>query len=781
MNISLNWLREFVAWNGTPAELSDLLVRTGIEVASLNTKGADFPKVVVGQILESSQHPNADRLSVCKVDDGSGHPRQIVCGAKNYKVGDKVPVALPGAVLPGDFKIKVGKLRGVESEGMLCSAKELNLAEDSAGLLILSPETPVGQPISEVFPPETVFELEITPNRSDWLSHVGVAREVAAFSGEKLAWDAPAPALTRSGGVSVEDPALCPFYSVRRIRDVKVSASPQWLKQRLESVGLRSINNIVDITNFVMHEMGQPLHAFDAAKVNGDIVVRSARAGEKFLALDGKEYTLSEGQLVIADQSQVLALAGVMGGELFGVTESTTEILLESALFQTSSIRRTGRVLDIHSDSSYRFERGVDPSGILVASARAKQLIVELAGGVAEDDAQAIGELPTRGPELTLSTKRVNSLLGIDLSVEEIKAALQGLGLTLAGDGEESTTWEVPTHRLDLTREVDLIEEVARVVGIDRITGRLMAPPAEPGQADMLYDFQMSVRERLAGLGFSEARTSTLISESMQWLQQPALRLKNPLGEDQAFLRTSLLPGLLLAVERNIRHWARTIALFEVGRTFHAVGAEERSSLGLTLSGFADSTNWRGEKSRTLDWHDAKGVLEALIGRPVVWTKIEASAPLALAAEVRIGDQVLGLLGQVSPSAARALDAKAPVLVAELDLAALRSLREARVYQEISKFPAVTRDIAILCPITVSYAEIEHVLREANEELLATVEPFDIFTDPTGEKLSADRKSIAISLTFRASGRTLNGEEVNIACERLRQQLKSKLGVDFRE
>jgi len=781
MNISLNWLREFVAWNGTPAELSDLLVRTGIEVASLNTKGADFPKVVVAQILESTQHPNADRLSVCKVDDGSGQPRQIVCGAKNYKVGDKVPLALPGAVLPGDFKIKVGKLRGVESEGMLCSAKELSLAEDSAGLLILSPDAPVGQPISEVFPSETVFELEITPNRSDWLSHVGVAREVAAFSEESLKWEAPAPAMTRSGGVSVEDAALCPFYSVRRIRDVKVGPSPQWLKLRLESLGLRSINNVVDVTNYVMHEMGQPLHAFDAAKVNGDIVVRSARAGEKFLALDGKEYTLSEGQLVIADQSQTLALAGVMGGELSGVTESTTEILLESALFQTSSIRRTGRVLDIHSDSSYRFERGVDPSGVLVASSRAKQLIVELAGGVAEDDAQAVGELPERGAELALSTKRVNSLLGLDLSGEEIKSALLGLGLTLAGDGEESTTWEVPTHRLDLTREVDLIEEVARVVGIDRITGRLLAPPAEPGKADTFYDFQMSVRERLAGLGFSEARTSTLISEGMQWLQQPALRLKNPLGEDQAFLRTSLLPGLLLAVERNIRHGARTIALFEVGRTFHAIGTEEKSSLGLTLSGFVDSTNWRGEKPRTLDWHDAKGVLDALIGRPVTWAKIEVTAPLALAAEIRIGEQVLGLLGQVSPSAARALDAKAPVLVAELDLEALRALGEARVYQEISRFPAVTRDIAILCPITVSYAEIENVLREANEELLSAVEPFDVFTDPTGEKLSADRKSIAISLTFRASGRTLNGEEVNIACERLRQQLKSKLGVDFRE
>lgn len=781
MKISLNWLREFVAWNGTPAALGELLVRTGIEVASVTTKGADFPQVVVAQILESTQHPNADRLSVCKVDDGSGHPRQIVCGAKNYKVGDKVPLALPGAVLPGDFKIKVGKLRGVESEGMLCSAKELNLAEDSAGLLILSPDAPIGKPISDLFPPETIFELEITPNRGDWLSHVGVAREVAAFSNETLNWTRPSAGATRGGGAIIGDARLCPFYSVRRIRNVKVGPSPQWLKQRLEAIGVRSINNVVDITNFVMMEMGQPLHAFDAAKVAGDIQVRTARAGEKFLALDGREYLLAEHHLVIADQAIALALAGVMGGEQSGVSDSTTEILLESALFQTTSIRRTGRELDLHSDSSYRFERGVDPAGILAASARATQLILEIAGGEAESDTLVAGELPVDGLQIELSTRRVQSLLGLDVPVAEIRQALIGLGLTLVQDGEESTTWRTPSHRLDLLREVDLIEEVTRVVGIEKITGRLAAAPAEPSKADAFYDFQMSVREQLAGQGFSEARTSTLISESMLWLQQPAKRLKNPLGEDQAFLRTSLLPGLLNAVERNIRHNARTIALFEVGRTFHAEGAEESSSLAIVLSGENEASNWRGEKSRQLDWHDAKGVLQSLTRRELTWTKIEAQAPLILAAEIRVGDQLLGLIGQVSPSAARAISAKAPVLVAELDLELLRTLAENREYREISKFPAVTRDIAVVCPVTLPYAEIEKVFRDAKEELLFSVEPFDIFNDPAGVKLPADRKSVAISLTFRTSGRTLTSEEVNISCERLKQELKTKLGVDFRE
>ena len=781
MNISLNWLREFVAWNGTPAALGELLVRTGIEVASVATKGADFPQVVVAQILESTQHPNADRLSVCKVDDGSGHPRQIVCGAKNYKVGDKVPLALPGAVLPGDFKIKVGKLRGVESEGMLCSAKELNLAEDSAGLLILPTDAPVGRPISELFRPETIFELEITPNRSDWLSHVGVAREVAAFSNESLNWTRPAAGKTREGGVIIDDAKLCPFYSVRRIRNVKIGPSPQWLKQRLESIGVRSINNVVDITNFVMMEMGQPLHAFDAAKVDGDIQVRPAQAGEKFLAIDGREYSLSEHHLVIADRANALALAGIMGGERSGVSDATTEVLLESALFQTTSIRRTGRELDLHSDSSYRFERGIDPAGILAASARATQLIVEIAGGEAEEETLVAGELPAANAELTLNTRRVQSLLGLAVSVEEIRRALTGLGLTHVQDGEDTTVWRTPSHRLDLPREVDLIEEVSRVIGIEKITGRLAATPAEPGKADAFYDFQMSVREQLAGQGFSEARTSTLISESMHWLGQPARRLRNPLGEDQAFLRTSLIPGLLSAVERNIRHGARTIALFEVGRTFHAEGAEETSSLAIVLSGENAAADWRGEKSRELDWHDAKGVLQSLTSRELIWTKVEAQAPLILAAEIRVGDQSLGLIGQISPAAARAISAKAPILVAELNLETLRTLAENREYREISKFPAVTRDIAIVAPVALAYAEIEGTLRSAKEELLSTVEPFDVFHDPSGVKLPADRKSVAISLTFRAAGRTLTSEEVNISCERLKQELKTKLGVDFRE
>ncbi len=781
MKVSLSWLREFVDWQGSVAELTDLLVSTGIEVESVASRGADFPKVVIARILESSQHPNADRLSVCRVDDGSGQPRQIVCGAKNYKVGDKVPLALPGAVLPGDFKIKVGKLRGVESEGMMCSAKELGLAEDAEGLLILPADAPIGQPISSLFPAETIFELEITPNRGDWLSHVGVAREVSAFSRIPFRWQRPAAPATAAGDVRIEAPEACPFYSFRRIRGVKVGPSPAWLSQRLESIGLRSINNIVDITNFVMMEMGQPLHAFDTARVNGGITVRFAREGEKFLALDGREYTLAADQLVIADSSVPLAIAGVMGGEHSGVTGDTIDILLESAIFQTSSVRRTARALDLHSDSSHRFERGVDPDGVLAASARATQLILEIAGGEIEGPAMIAGSLPAAPAPIVLEHTRVRSLLGLDVTDEEIRSALAGLGLSVFAENAGTTTWTVPSHRLDLTRPVDLVEEISRVIGIGRITGRVAAAPAEPGTADTGYDFAMEVRRRLAGFGLSEARTSTLISGSMLWLGQPAVRLKNPLGEDQAFLRASHLPGLLAALQRNIRQGASSVSIFEIGRTFHVDAPEERTSLAIVLYGEKSAPTWRGEGTRHLDWHDARGLVESLLPSAATWQKIDPVAPLALTASFSLDGRPIGTLGQLSPSAARDLDAGVPVLVIEIDLIALRAVQVLPRYREIPRFPSVSRDLAIVAPIDLSFGEIESVIRSGNEELLVHVAPFDIFTDPSGVKLPADRKSVAISLTFRASERTLNGEEVNAACERLRQRLKTNLAVDFRE
>lgn len=796
MKVSLNWLRDYVEVPASVPKLADLLTRAGVEVEGVQTLGVAIPKVVVAQILESSQHPNADRLSVCRVDDGSGLPRQIVCGAKNYKVGDKVPLALPGAVLPGDFKIKVGKLRGVESEGMLCSAEELGLPKGEDGLLILPADAVVGSPFSDLFPGDTVLDLEITPNRPDLLSYIGIAREVAALTGKPL--QAPVvsvPAGGEFGGeVSVATDA-CPLYTVLAISNVKVGPSPEWLRRKLEASGLRSINNLVDITNFVMLETGQPLHAFDAKKVDGEIRVRMAREGEEFLALDGRTYRLGPDHMVIADSRRALALAGVMGGEESGVTPGTSDILLESAYFDAANIRRTSRGLGISSDSSYRFERNVGEGGIFAGMYRAATLIAELAGGTLGALQIGVGEGSTFGftPEgmaadvsvplnqttpvrfVPLREERAAALLGVEIPSPEIDRILSGFGLSRTEKG-----WGIPAFRQDLTREVDLVEEIARVVGMERIPARLSAAPAAPGEADAVYDFQMSLRQILSGLGLSEARTSTLVSEAMLWQGEPALRLRNPLGEDQAFLRTSQLPGLLAALDHNIRQGAKSIGLYEIGRTYHIGGSEETGTLTFVLHGEAPGSGWRGEKTRVLDWHDAKGIVEALAPGRLVFRKIEAQPPLALAAEIFSGDVRVGTLGQLAPSAARAIDAAGPVLTGEIFIEAVRGMARREIYHEIPKFPAVARDLAMVCPIDLPYEEIEQTLLDVKESLLAGVEPFDVFIDPTGEKIGADRKSVAISLTFRAPERTLNSEEVNAACERLKERLKTKLAVDFR-
>src|SRR5881227_1045727 len=382
MKFSVNWLREFVDLPENPEEIADLLTRAGVETENIEMRGAQIDNVIVSQITASSRHPNADRLTVCEVDDASGTKRQIVCGATNYKVGDKVLLALPGAKLPNGTEIRKSKLRGVESEGMLCSPIELGLGEDASGLLILSPDAKVCAPISDLFPADTILDVEITPNRGDLLSHFGLAREIAALTGKKLKStprDAKIP--VRKTGVTITATRECPFFSARRVDNVKVGPSPQWLRAKIESVGIRSINNIVDISNFVMLELGQPTHAFDADKLNGEINVRLARDGEKFLVLDGKTYALNPDNLVIADEERAVGLAGVMGGEETGVSESTKSILLEAAWFLPTSIRRTARTLNLASDASYRFERGVDPEMVLRASQRATELIQEIAGG----------------------------------------------------------------------------------------------------------------------------------------------------------------------------------------------------------------------------------------------------------------------------------------------------------------------------------------------------------------------------------------------------------------
>lgn len=786
MKISLSWLKEHLRTDKPASEIARILTDAGLEVGAVESNGVTTAKVVAARILESVQHPNADRLSVCKVDDGSGAPRQIVCGAKNYKVGDKVPLAQPGAVMPGDFKIKVGKLRGVESEGMMCSSKELGLGEGGqgdVGLLILDPATTIGTPLTELFPAEEVFEIEITPNRPDWLGHLGVAREAAAFGCGELISPTPAlpPTKEDASVAAIAAPDASSFYSIRRIDGVKVAPSPEWLRKRLESVGLRPINNIVDITNFVMFETGQPLHAFDAGTVAGALGVRMAAEGEKFTALDGSEHQLTPCDPVIADSKGAQALAGITGGKASGVSDGTTSILLESAVFTPGIIRRAARAHGLSTDSSYRFERGVDAAGALAASARATALILEIAGGTAASELAIAGSIPA--PRVVaLRGDRVRSLLGIDLDDDGIAALLAKLGLRQLPDG-----FEIPAWRNDLTREVDLIEEVARLHGIGNITSRLHAGAALSSDADRSYDFALGLRRRLAGAGFHEARSGTLTGSRDQeaFSTGGVIAVRNPMGEEHSTLRSSLIPGLLDAVSRNLRHGAESVRLFEIGRVYQTPEKnkpEERLRLGLVMTGRDHGENWRGEPARPLDLFDLKGVLSRF---GAVTFRAASHARLPLALEILISGKPAGLLGILSPADAREVMVgghQGQILVAELDLAPLEKSSAAisKGSAALPKFPSVRRDLALLLDAVVPYAVVEESALAAKEELLTGITPFDIFSDPKGEKVPLGKKSLAVALTFQHAERTLTTEEVNDALARIVTRLRESAGAEIR-
>jgi phenylalanyl-tRNA synthetase beta chain len=762
MKISLQWLKDYVVLPGSVDALAEALTKGGTEVVGREDRGNIPDKIVVAQILSSAPHPNADRLSVCQVDDGSGQPRQIVCGAKNFRVGDKVPLALPGAVLGPDFKIKAGKLRGEKSDGMLCSAKELALAEDAEGLLILASDLPVGKPVQELFSPDTVFELEVTPNRPDLLGYRGVAREVAALTQVEatLAAGPSVPEKEADNFVRLEGSG-CPFYTARIIRGVKVGPSPQWLADRLTAVGLRPINNVVDVTNYVLLETGQPLHAFDLAKLEHGIVVRNAHEGEMLQALDGSELKLRTHDLIVGDAGKAVALAGVMGGVETGVTSATTDLLLECAWFEPSRVRKSSRELGLSTDSSYRFERRVDPAGVLPASARAVELILQTAGGAAETEVLVAGRAPQTAATIPLSYDRCRALLGLEIGDGEIEAILLRLGLT-----RQAGQWLVPGFRPDLTREVDLIEEVIRMAGIERVPSRLRGFPAAASTADLRHDNGERLRERLRAQGFSEARTSHFVSPDALRRAgvsaDEAVTVRNPLGADQAMLRPALLAGLLEALARNLRHGVDAVRLFEVGPVFAAAGREEGTALALLETGSDHGL------------FGLKGVLQAALGA------VEFIPEDGLALRVT-GLGLVGLLRRLPRVMAEEYGAKAPVYYAEMAVDGwLGAMPGAVRVRALSKFPAVMRDLSLILPRTIRYAAVEKAVLGARVPHLCSVRLKDVFADPSGVKLPADQRSLTVTLTFRDEARTLISEEVDRAVETLRDHAKAELGAVFR-
>ena len=782
MKFSVNWLREFMELPPSIDALAELLTMSGVEIEGIEKRGADFDKVVVAQITDSKPHPNADRLTVCVVDDGSGTKRQIVCGAKNYRVGDKVPLALPGAELTGGLKIRASKLRGVESEGMLCSPKELGVAEDAAGLLILSPQAKIGTPIRDLFPLDTILDVEITPNRGDLLSHFGLAREISALVGTPLR---VVPGLGRFGetslpqesGITISALRECPFYSARRIENVKVGPSPDWLRAKIESVGIRSINNVVDVSNFVMLELGQPSHAFDADKLSGEINVRLAREGEKFLALDGKTYELTPENLVIADDERAVGIAGVMGGEESGVTESTKNVLLESAYFLPASIRRTARDLNLPSDASYRFERGVDPQMILAASRRATELICEVAGARSAAAVGVAGELPPDPPDVSLRYDGVDQLVGIHIEPATADTILTRFGLAKS-DSASRPHWKIPSYRRDLQREVDLIEEIIRAHGIEKIPSADRSRFTPLSEADRNFDFETKLRRDLIAIGLTEARTSSLIARSEVAAANGAIELRNPLSEDHVALRTSLITGLLGAVARNIRAGTERIALFEIGNTFAPPAGEQQRKLAIALCGQAAPVkDWRSAKKRQLDFFDLKGALNVL---GTFEFRRSEQPGFVLMAEIFYETDRIGYGGQLS--ATTSFGANAPILVAEIDLTRVAHAKErAQPFKEIDRYPEVTRDIAMFVGPQVTHAEILASITSANEPLLEKVELFDLFMENDGPKKPDMKKSLAYSLTYRDKNRTLTSDEVSAVHARIRERLRSDIGAELRE
>lgn len=800
MKVSLDWLSEHVDVSGlNTEELSDLLTFAGVEVEEIEETRI-HENVVVAEVLEKDAHPDADKLSVCKVRHADGES-QIVCGAKNFQVGDKVPLALPGTVMPSGLKIKKGKLRGVESQGMMCSGGELGIPSDVDGLLILDSNSDVGAKINSLFPADTRLTIEVTPNRPDWLSHLGLAREVAAVTARELKSD-PIPKSTSptrtatDDEVKIDDDCACPYYTARRIAGVKVGPSPEWLQGRLESVGLRPINNIVDITNFVLMELGQPLHAFDVAKLDGGIHVRTARDGEKLVALDGETYELAASDTVIADAKKALAIGGVMGGEDSGVTEASTDILLESAYFHPPTIRKTSHRLTLSSDSSYRFERGVDPQQVLAASDLAVRLILEIAGGEADAEIQVAGAPPTLVNEVELDHTRCRKLLGADISDERMVEILASLGLEKTSLNAGISTWKIPSYRLDLPRTVDLIEEIARIYGLDNIPSAGKALTALPRPEDKRYDLVMRLKRRLCSLGFCETPTLSMVSEpqvasAVAGHSRTAVPIRNPLGIDYKMMRTTLLSGvavnelssgLLNVASRNANLGSPTARLFEVGSVYSEKG--EEPLVGMLIAGDANDISWMTPRPRSLSVHDMRGIVEALVPGVELTMELVDDEHLPLAADLSVklsGNMtLLGRIGQCAPKLSRDIGYDV-VLVAELRLQTIEKLlAKPAAFQEISPYPAITRDVAMEIDAAVPNQTVSDFFRNYKENLLESCNLFDVFSDPTGEKLDVSKKSLAYSLTYRSSTKTLEAKTVDKAHAKVLKALQDKLGVAIR-
>ncbi len=793
MKFSESWLRTLVNPKLTSEELSHLLTMAGLEVEELDPVAPAFDSVVVAHVLEVVKHPDADRLNVCQVDTGSGTPTTIVCGAPNVAVGLKVPCALPGAKLPGDFTIKIAKVRGIESSGMLCSAKELGIAEEASGLLILPADAPVGQSIRQYLElDDNVFEIKLTPNRADCLSLQGIAREVGAITGAatSLPQVAAVPAsIADTRAVVLDAPAACPLYYGRIVKNVNAKApTPEWMKRRLERSGIRAISALVDITNYVMLELGQPLHAFDNTRLEGAVHARMAKPEEKLLLLNEQTIAVDGDVLMIADDVKPLAMAGIMGGEESGITLDTTELFLESAFFAPKAIAGRARRYGFASDASHRFERGVDFGGTRAAIERATQLILEICGGQAGPVVEAKAELPARAP-VRLRTARAEKVLGLALGAERIAGLFKGLDLSFVQQGEDFLVTP-PSWRFDMEIEEDLIEEIARLYGYDNIPS-----PAPCGRMEMMLQPEAQrpayrVRQMLADRGYQEVVNYAFVEEAWEadfagkTAEADLIRLANPIASQMAVMRSNLFGGLISNLVTNLKRKQTRVRLFEVGRSFHRDAAAQPVAgfsqpwklAGLAFGG-ALPESW-GSGSRKVDFYDVKGDIEALLAPAVL--RFEKLNHPALhpgrAARLLLDGQEIGCIGELHPEWAQKYDLPQAPILFELDFSAVKSVRVPS-YAEVSKFPPVVRDLAIVVDQNVALQTLLDGLKGQVSALVQDIQLFDVYV---GKGVPENKKSLAFRIVMQDTQRTLQDSEVDAAMQQLVSCFEQAFGAQLR-
>ena len=792
MKFSEQWLRGWVNPQVGRDELVARLSMAGLEVDSVTPAAGVFSGVVVGEVLSTEQHPDADKLRVCQVSNGT-ETFQVVCGAPNVRPGLKIPFAMIGAELPGDFKIKKAKLRGVESNGMLCSQAELQVGEGNDGLMELPADAPVGEDIRVYLDLEDAsIEVDLTPNRGDCLSLAGLAREVGALYAAPVARPSVAtvPAVhDEVRPVEVLAPAACPRYLGRVIRNVDLSKpTPLWMVERLRRADVRSIDAAVDITNYVMLELGQPLHAFDLAEINGGIRVRMAEEGEKLVLLDGQEVTLRSDTLVIADHTRALAIAGVMGGEHSGVSASTRDVFLESAFFDQIAVAGKARSYGLHTDASHRYERGVDWKLAREAMERATGLLLEITGGEAGPVIETVNEqyLPSIAP-ITLRAARISQMLGMEMDSAEIERLLSALGLAISADGAGQWRVEVPSHRFDISLEVDLIEELARLYGYNRLPVRYpQARLAPQAKAEARSDLP-ELRRLLVARGYQEAITYSFIDPKQFELFSPGvepLLLANPISNDMAAMRASLWPGLVKSLQHNLNRQQDRVRLFESGLRFvgQLEGLKQEPMLAGVVCGSRLPEGWAQGRD-VVDFFDVKADVEAVLGFAgaldsftFVPGKHPALHPGQTARIERDGREV-GYVGAIHPELSKNLGLDRPVFVFELVLAEV-ALGKMPKFQELSRFPEVRRDLALLADRDVAASAVLEVMRENAGEWLTDLRLFDVYQ---GKGIDPHRKSLAVGLTWQHPSRTLNDDEVNTTTQNILTSLEKRLNATLRK